>query len=496
MARPLHVLFLSSEVEPFAKTGGLADVSGALPQSLRHLGLDVRVMMPRYGFINELHGPLIPVAETDEISIPVGPVQVPVRLFSSFLPNSGNPVPVYFLANDRFYGRKGLYVDPETATGYPDNDERFILFCRGALQSTEALGWKPDIIHCNDWPTGLVPAYLKTLLRERDYYRGTRTVFTIHNMAYQGLFDRAAFVKTGLPSGALAEDGLEAFGQMNWLKAGIVYADALTTVSEKYAEEIQGSDEFGCGLQDVARARRKDLHGILNGVDYSIWDPAVDQLLPRRYDAAGLEGKPENTRALRATLGLPWLDAVPVIGMISRLADQKGFDLLEPIIDLLMALPLQLVVLGTGEPRYHRMLEAAQRAHPGRIAIRLAFDNTLAHLIEAGSDMFLMPSRYEPCGLNQIYSLRYGTVPVVRATGGLDDTITDVVAHPEEGTGFKFTPYDSEALLHTVRQAVAAFADRPAWQAMMRRGMKKDFSWTASARRYADLYGSLSGIPA
>jgi starch synthase len=496
MARPLHVLFLSSEVEPFAKTGGLADVSGALPQSLRHLGLDVRIMMPRYGFINAQHGPLVPVPGMGEVSVPVGPEHIPVRLLSSFLPNSGNPVPVYFLENPRSYGRKGVYVDPETATGYPDNDERFILFCRGALQAVEALGWKPDVIHCNDWPTGLVPAYLKTLLRDSIYYRETRTVFTIHNMAYQGVFDRSAFVKTGLPPAAMTEAGLEAFGQMNWLKAGIVYADALTTVSEKYAEEIQGSDEFGCGLQDVARARSRDLHGILNGIDYSLWDPSVDPLLPRRYDAATLEGKAENTRALRASMGLPDREGVPVIGMISRLADQKGFDLLDPIIERLMALPLQIVILGTGEPRYHRMLEAAQQAHPEHIAVRLAFDNTLAHLIEAGSDMFLMPSRYEPCGLNQIYSLRYGTVPIVRATGGLDDTITDVGEHPGEGTGFKFAPYDSGVLLQTIERALTAFADRTAWRATMRRGMMKDFSWDASARRYAELYRSLSGIPA
>jgi starch synthase len=493
MARPLHVLFLSSEVEPFAKTGGLADVSGALPQSLRHLGLDVRVMMPRYGFINEHHGPLAAIPGVGEVAVPVGTGRVSLRLLSSFLPNSGNPVPVYFLANEGLYGRKGIYVDPETTRDHPDNDERFIAFCRGSLQSVETLGWKPDIIHCNDWPTGLAPAYLKTLLGTRVYYRGIRTVFTIHNMAYQGVFPRTSFDKTLLPPSAMTGAGLEAAGQMNCLKAGLVYADALTTVSERYAEEIQGSEEFGCGLQEIARARRADLHGILNGVDYSVWDPSVDTLIPHRYDAGALDGKEKNKRALLALLDLPWREGVPVIGMISRLADQKGFDLLQPIVDRLMAMPLQMVVLGTGDPRYHAMLEAAQRVHPDRLAVRLTFDNTLAHLIEAGSDMFLMPSRYEPCGLNQIYSLRYGTVPVVRATGGLDDTIVDVGDDATAGTGFKFTPYDSDALLHTVTRAVQAFSDRGPWLGIMRRGMSRDFSWNASARRYAELYRSLVG---
>jgi starch synthase len=493
MARPLHVLFLSSEVEPFAKTGGLADVSGALPQSLKHLGLDVRIMMPRYGLLNELHGPLQAVPDSGEIAVPVGTDLVKMRLFSSSLPNNGHPVPVYFLANEHLYARKGIYVDPETGKDYPDNDERFIAFSRGALAATQTLGWKPDVIHCNDWPTGLTPAYLKTILRDTDYYRETRTVFTIHNMAYQGIFPRTAFKKTLLPPSAMSAEGLEAFGTMNCLKSGLVYADALTTVSARYAEEIQGSDEFGCGLQDIARSRRKDLHGILNGIDYAVWDPSVDTLIPRRYTAATLGGKKENTRALLKAMDLPVREGVPVIGMISRLADQKGFDLLQPVIEQLMAMPLQIVILGTGEARYHTMLESAHRDHPDRLAVRLTFDNALAHLIEAGSDMFLMPSRYEPCGLNQIYSLRYGTVPIVRATGGLDDTITDVGEHPESGTGFKFTNYDSGELLHTVARAVEAFADRPRWLDIMRRGMGKDFSWDASARRYADLYRSLAG---
>jgi starch synthase len=493
MARPLHVLFLSSEVEPFAKTGGLADVSGALPQSLAHLGLDVRIMMPRYARIQEPFGTAAPVPGTGELRIPAGGNDYPVRLLSTALPNRGNSVPVYFLECDRLYGRAGIYVDPSTNKDFPDNDERFIVFCRGAFAAAEALGWQPDIIHCNDWPTGLVPAYQKTLFRDHAFFRNARSVFTIHNMAYQGIFPPASFDKTGLPREAMTESGLAAFGSMNCLKAGLVYADALTTVSERYAEEIQGSEEFGCGLQDVTQRRRNVLHGILNGVDYAVWDPSADTLIPERYDASMLGKKTVNKRALLNAVHLPYHDSVPVIGMISRLADQKGFDLLEPIIDRLMALQVQLVILGTGDPRYHTMLETAQRAHPDRLAVRLAFDNALAHLIEAGSDMFLMPSRYEPCGLNQIYSLRYGTVPVVRATGGLDDTIIDEGQHPDTGTGFKFGPYDAEVLLMTIKRAVETFANRNAWSAMMQRGMHKDFSWDASARKYAGLYRDLAG---
>lgn len=490
MSRPLQVLFLSSEVEPFAKTGGLADVSGALPQHLRHLGHDVRVMMPRYGVLNEHFGPLTPAGASG--AVPVGTARRPAELFASALPNDGNPVPVYFLDSPAYYDRKGIYVDPATAKDYPDNDERFIFFCRGALEMVRTLGWKPDVLHCNDWPTGLVPAMLRLLYGGDPFFRGTRSLFTIHNMAYQGIFPPESFARTGLPAGAFTDSGVEAYGKMNFLKAGLTYADALTTVSEKYAEEIQSTDEFGAGLQDVARFRRADLHGILNGVDYSVWDPAADGLIPHRYDAANPAAKVENTRALLAAMGLPFRPGTPVIGMISRLADQKGFDLLGQALDRLMAMPLQLIILGTGDPRYHAMLEAAHREHPDRLSVRLGFDNGLAHLIEAGSDMFLMPSRYEPCGLNQIYSLRYGTVPIVRATGGLDDTITDVDDDPAEGTGFKFAAYESAALVHAVERAVRAFADRKAWRTIMTRGMLRDFSWIVSARKYAELYRALA----
>jgi starch synthase len=487
----LNVLFLSSEVEPFAKTGGLADVSGALPQALRALDHEIRVMMPRYGCINERKSRLHEMLRLKDIPVPVGAKTYHAAVKSSFIVNPQTKIQVYFLDNEHLFGRTGIYVHPETKKDYADNDERFIFFCRGVLEVLGHLGWAPDIIHCNDWPTGLVPAYLKTLYRDAPFFRETKTVFTIHNMAYQGVFPKASFAKTLLPPETFSPAGVEAFGNLNFLKAGLVYADALTTVSEKYAEEIRSSEEYGAGLQDVARERKGDLTGILNGVDYAQWDPAVDELLPHRYDVKSLEGKAENKKALLTGLHLPYSETVPVLGVISRLADQKGFDLIGEILDDLMKLGVQLVVLGTGEKRYHDLFEKAARKHPKQVGIRLAFDNELAHLIEAGSDMFLMPSRYEPCGLNQIYSLRYGTVPVVRATDGLDDTIENYQASTGARTNFKFQKYSGAEFLKAIQRALQVYADPAAWRRLMKNGMAQEFSWDVAARKYLQVYRGL-----
>lgn len=492
MPRPLNVLFVSSEVEPFAKTGGLADVSGALPQVIRQMDHEIRVMLPRYGCINERKAKLHEMIRMKDIEIPVGKGTYAASLKSSFITTPHTKVQVYLLDNHELFGRAGLYINPDTKKDYPDNDIRFTFFCRGILEVLKRLGWAPDIIHCNDWPTGLVPAYLKTLYKNDPFYKDTRTVFTIHNMAYQGVFPHASFARTLLPRELDAEDGVIAWGNLNFLKAGLVYADAITTVSEKYAEEIRSSEEFGCGLQGIAERRKRDLTGILNGVDYSVWDPSVDALIPQRYDTKSPDLKVENKRALLDRMDLPCDTSIPVIGIISRLADQKGFDLIGEIMDDLMKMRLQLVVLGTGEKKYHDLFEKAARKNPGKVGIALRFDNELAHLIEAGSDMFLMPSRYEPCGLNQIYSLRYGTVPVVRATGGLDDTITEFHAASGNGTGFKFTRYDSGDLLKTIQRAVALFGDATAWRKLVKNGMAQDFSWETSAKKYVQVYRSLA----
>ncbi len=491
MPRSLNVLFLSSEVEPFAKTGGLADVSGALPQVIKQLGHEVRVMMPRYGIINERSGKLHEMSRLKDIPVPVGNRVFPASVKSSFLTSGNDKVQVYFIDNQDLWGRQGIYVDPATTRDYPDNDDRFIFFACSVFEVLQRLGWQPDIIHCNDWPTGLVPAYLKLANARSPFFKNTRSVFTIHNMAYQGMFPPSVFPKTNLPMEMLNENGVLSHGILNFLKSGLVFSDAITTVSRKYAEEIQSSEEYGCGLQDVVRKRTKDVTGILNGVDYSVWSPAVDRFISKNYDATTIPSKKENTKALLQRMGLAYDERVPVIGIISRLADQKGFDLIASILQAVMHMRVQMVVLGTGERRYHEMLTAAKAAFPGQLGIELSFNNELAHLIEAGSDMFLMPSRYEPCGLNQIYSLRYGTVPIVRATGGLDDTIQDVDEAPDGGTGFKFRDYQGGALLHAIQRAVTAFADRPKWERIMRNGMSKDYSWESSAQRYVDVYRGL-----
>jgi starch synthase len=491
MARPLNVLFISSEVEPFAKTGGLADVSGALPQVISALDHEVRVILPRYGVINERKANLHEMIRLKDIRIPVGQKEYPASLKSSFLGEDHSKVQVYFVDNTQLFGRHGLYVHPETKKDYEDNDIRFTFFCRSVFEVLKRLGWRPDIIHCNDWPTGLVPAYLKTMYRDDPFYRDTRSVFTIHNMAYQGIFPAASFAQTLLPPEYFSDKGVEAYGNLNFIKAGLVFADAITTVSEKYAEEIHTSEEYGCGLQGLLEHRKRDLTGILNGIDYSVWDPSVDTHIPVHYDARTLDLKLENKRALLKRMGLPFHENTPVIGIISRLADQKGFDLIGEAMDELMKLNLQLVVLGTGEKKYHDLFEKAVRKHPQKIAAELGFNDELAHWIEAGSDMFLMPSRYEPCGLNQIYSLRYGTVPVVRATGGLDDTIIEHQPSTGEGTGFKFVEYSTSEMLKTLHRALHVFADQPVWKRLMRNGMAKDFSWEASAKKYVQLYRNL-----
>jgi starch synthase len=492
MSKPLNVLFLSSEVDPFAKTGGLADVSAALPLSVRAMDHEVRVMMPRYGSINERRSKLHEMIRLKDFPIPVGTKEFHASVKSSFLETSHTKVQVYFVDNPTLFGRSGLYVHPETKKDYEDNDERFIFFCRSVFEVLKRLGWAPDLIHCNDWPTGLVPAYLKTLYAADPFFKDTRTVFTIHNMAYQGIFPASSFPKTLLPAELFGPNGMEAYGKLNFLKAGLVFADALTTVSERYAEEIRTSEEIGAGLQGLVQKRKDVLYGILNGVDYSQWDPSADQLIPQRFDARTMDLKLENKKALCAAMGLPFQEQTPIIGMISRLADQKGFDLVGEVMEDLVKMNLQLVVLGTGEKRYHDLFERAARKHPKQVAVKLGFDNDLAHLIEAGSDIFLMPSKYEPCGLNQIYSLRYGTVPVVRATGGLEDTIDDYTASHAGATGFKFHHYTGAELLKAVGKAVHLFADHAAWRRIMKNGMAKDFSWEASAKKYVALYRSLA----
>lgn len=491
MSRPLNILFASSEVEPFAKTGGLADVSGALPQAIKDLGHEIRIIMPKYRSVDERKFRLHEVLRLKEIDIPVGHEVEKASVRSCILTNTKSKIQVYFLANESLFNRSGIYVNPESHKDYADNDKRFIFFCRGVLETLKRLGWQPDIIHCNDWQTGLIPAYLKTLYQNDPFFSRVKTIFTVHNMAYQGSFEKNSFMKTHLPEELFVPDGIEFYGNLNFMKAGLVYADVITTVSERYAQEIQSSDEYGSGMSGILQKRRADLFGILNGVDYSIWNPEADILIPQKYDAKNLDGKYTDKAELLRRFRLECRESTPLIGSISRLAGQKGFDLIGEIADDFLKLDVQYVLLGSGEKKYQDLFETIQKRYPQKVGVHFGFDNELAHLIEAGSDMFLMPSRYEPCGLNQLYSLRYGTIPIVHATGGLEDTIEDHDASTGNGTGFKFTRYDGKELLRAIERAVGIYANKSAWRKMMKQAMQKDFSWESSARKYVSLYKNI-----
>ncbi len=489
MKGPYNVLYVSSEVAPFAKTGGLADVAGALPKAIKELGHDIRVMMPKYGFISDRKYTLREVIRLKDVHVPLGDREYTISAKSAFLPDS--KVQIYFIEYPPYFDRESPYVNPKTGKDWEDNAERFALFSRAVLEVLRVLHWQPDVIHCNDWQTALIPTYLKTVLKDDTYFAKTSTLLTIHNLAYQGVFDPSVLEAIGLPQELFSPGGpVEFYGKVNFLKAGIVYADLLNTVSERYAQEIQ-TPEYGAGLDGVLRERADSLYGILNGVDYSVWNPETDELIPYNYSASDLSGKWKDKEALLEQLGLPYDENVPVIGMISRLADQKGFDLLAEIIDDLMALDIRFVLLGTGDPKYHKIFEKVGKKYKNKASINLRFDNPLAHLIEAGSDMFLMPSRYEPCGLNQIYSLKYGTIPIVRATGGLADTIKDFDPSTGKGNGFVFEKYEAGELLATIKRALDVYKDKKTWLKLIRNAMAEDFSWSVSAKKYVDLYRKL-----
>ena len=477
MSKPLNILFVTSEAEPFAKTGGLADVSGALPQVIKELGHEIRIMMPRYGTISERKFKLHDVIRLREIQIPIGDDTKNGHVNSSFISSLKAKVQVYFLANQEYYNRAGMYNNPDTKKDYADNDSRFIFFCRGVIETLKKLGWQPDIIHCNDWQTGLIPAYIKTIYKDDPFFKNIKTVFTIHNLGYQGSFPAASFKKTGLPESEFTPNGVEFYGNLNFMKAALVYSDVITTVSEKYAQEITTTDEYGCGMEGILKKRKKDLTGLTNGIDYSIWNPETDPYLAKNYTIGTL-------------FGLEYKENVPVIGCITRLVDQKGIDLIKESMEDLLKLDLQFVMIGIGEKRYHDFFESIRKKHSKKAGIMFGMNEEIAHMIEAGADMYLMPSRYEPCGLNQLYSLKYGTVPIVRATGGLDDTIQDVKTNGT-GTGFKFKKYESKELLKTVQRAIKLYKDRKTWHKIMRNGMVKDFSWESSAKKYINMYRSL-----
>jgi starch synthase len=474
----MHIVFAASECVPYSKTGGLADVVGALPQALVAAGHQVTVYLPRYRQTR------LTDAQTVVRSITV-PFDDRYRFCSVVAGGTHNGVRFYFVEYPPYFDRDALYGTP--AGDFPDNSERFALFCRAVLEASKILG-VPHVFHCHDWQTALIPVLLHTQYAEDPAFREAATVFTIHNLGYQGLFPPDTLPLLTLPWDLFTISRLEFFGNVNFLKGALTYADFVTTVSRKYSHEIQTA-EFGFGLDGVLRDRASTVTGILNGVDYEEWNPQTDKFIAARYSPEDLSGKIKCKQDLLVAFGVtdPNL-RLPVIGVVSRFAAQKGFDLISQIMDRLAREEMIMVVLGTGDKNYENMFARIHKIFPQKIAVKIAYDNALAHKIEAGSDMFLMPSRYEPSGLNQMYSLKYGTVPIVRATGGLDDTIEQWDPRTGKGTGFKFSEYNGEELLLTIKQALQAFRDQSSWQTLMRNGMSKDFSWSTSAKEYVRVY--------
>ena len=474
----MHIVFAASECVPFSKTGGLADVVGALPQALAALGHTVTVYLPRYRQTK------LADAKTVVRSITV-PFDDSYRFCSVLDGGIRSDVQFYFIEYPPFFDRDALYG---TSVGdYHDNAERFALYSRAVLEASKILG-VPDVFHCHDWQSALIPVLLRTVYEEDPAFEGVPCVFTIHNMGFQGLFSPDILPLLMLPWDLFTITKLEFYGNVNFLKGALVYSDYITTVSKKYSQEIQTA-EYGFGLEGVLRGRSATVTGILNGVDYDEWSPEKDKFIKANYSPSDLRGKEACKRDLLEQFAVTNADTrLPVIGIVSRFAAQKGFDLISQIMDRLAREEMIVVALGSGDKEYQDMFVRLNKQFPNKIAVKIAYDNALAHKIEAGADMFLMPSKYEPCGLNQIYSLKYGTVPIVRATGGLDDTIEPWDARTGKGTGFKFTQYSGEALLGAVKGALLAYQDRPSWQTLMRNGMNKDFSWNAAAKDYVRVY--------
>lgn len=481
----MKIAFIVSEATPYAKTGGLADVAGALPHVLSRQGAEVKVFLPLYRDVRRKGIPLLKRA--DRLSFDEAGREETFALWESLEGGAS----VYFIDKPALFDREGLYGTP--AGDYPDNGRRFAFFSRAALVALKALDFPPDVLHVHDWQASIALAYLKFACADDPFFRDTRTLTTIHNLAYQGLFDRSLLAEIGLPDSLFHMDDLEFFGKVSFLKAGILYAAAVSTVSQRYSLEIQ-TPEFGCGLDGLLRRRSGVLTGILNGVDYTAWDPALDRSLAANYSPGRLQGKEPCKKALLAEFQLsPDRPEMPLIGMVTRLVGQKGLDLVLESLGGLFAQGLRLVVLGTGDARIQQALETARLRFPSFFGLRIGFDETLARKVYAGSDMFLIPSRYEPCGLTQMYSLKYGTVPVVRATGGLDDSIREFDPVEGTGNGFKFGDCASGALLGAVRKAVRTFARKELWSKAIQNAMASDFSWERSAQEYGLLYRSLTG---
>ena len=475
----MKILMAAPEAVPFIKTGGLADVAGSLCKEYRGMRHEAYCILPLYKKIKDA----FPLDDTGlTIKVPVGNQMKDGRIFSY-------RSSAYFIGSDEFFDRQELYG---TAAGdYSDNASRFIFFSRGLIEACRALNFQPDIIHCNDWQTGLVPLYLKTLYKDDKFFRDTATLFTIHNLGYQGLFPASEMPLTNLDKDLFRPEGIEFYNQINFMKAGIISSDILNTVSLAYSKEILGIDS-GFGLDGVLRNRMKDLFGVINGIDYEEWDPVKDKFLPAHFSNRNLSGRAACKRELIKSLfkgESTGAEQMPLIGIVSRLSAQKGMDLVLQSLPELLSCGVRLVILGKGDESIQRALVNAAETYKGKLSVTIGFNDTLAHRVYAGTDFFLMPSKYEPCGLGQMIAMRYGSIPVARATGGLIDTIQDYGPLESTGTGFLFHDYTSSALLSALKRAFCVFTEKNKMKKMMNDGMKRDFSWKKSAGQYIDLYG-------
>ena len=460
----MKILMCASEMVPFAKTGGLADVLGALPLALEKLGLEVRVAMPKYKIVASRQSPVASLSNDIDVA------------------KIGKNIQVYLIKNDKFFNRDGLYGDEHG--DYPDNLERFSFYCKRALGLLKEINFKPDVIHCHDWQAALIPLYLKNMDSKDNFYKGIKTLFSLHNLAYQGVFNKEEYPKLGLDWPLFAIDGLEFYGKVNLLKGGLLFSDLLNTVSATYAEEIQ-TKEFGCGLEGILSKRRNELSGILNGLDYEYWDPAKDAYIYKPYSLQSLEGKSLNKRMLQKECALAVRGDIPLLGMVSRLSQQKGLDLLASSIEaMLKHTRIQIIILGQGEAKYQKLLVALRKKYPENISVHIGFNEPLAHKIYAACDIFLMPSHYEPCGLGQMIALKYGAIPLVFKTGGLRDTVC-------RENGFVFDRFTVKDFVETVKDAIGAYQNKDKWMKLVRKAFTYNFSWEKSAKEYIELYKKL-----
>ncbi|MFP4497243.1 MAG: glycogen synthase GlgA [Vulcanimicrobiota bacterium] len=481
MKKERKVLIATTEAVPFAKTGGLADVTGSLPGALKNMGADVNLVMPKYSFIDDKK---FKIKDTGfSFNVPMDGHDVEVKISKTTLPGTKNDV--FFVECDRYFDRDGLYG--EGGCDYTDNDMRFALFSRAVVDMMKVMDFKPEVVHCNDWQTGLIPTYMRTVYGNDDFYRGISTIMTIHNIAFQGVFPAETMNRIGLPWDIFNVDGVEYWGQVSYLKSGIVYADLISTVSETYAREIQTSHEFGLGMEGLLASRSDDLYGIINGIDYSTWNPSKDKHLNSTYDNSDLRGKNRNKKDLQKTRGLD-TGNIPMITMVTRLDENKGIEMVAQAMEQIMNMDVQMMILASGEKRYEDMLQQLADTYRNNLSVEISFDETMAHKIYAGGDIFLMPSKTEPCGTSQMIALHYGQLPIVHNTGGLADTVTDYTDNPDTGNGFTFDEFTTGAMMDAIDRALETYSNKRKWNSIVKKSMAVDYSWKNSASKYMDLY--------